>query len=75
MGANQMQDGRNNGVISDRERTYLTTVLPTALTLEDFFDVYVDAEGTCATGRKHAPLCESQPVEKGLAMIAAVTPT
>jgi hypothetical protein len=37
MGANQMQDGRNNGVISDRERTYLTTVLPTALTIDRFF--------------------------------------
>jgi len=75
MGANQMQDGRNNGVIPDGERTYLTTVLPTALSLSDFFDVYVDAEDMRATGSKHAPLCESQPVEKGLAMIAAVTPT
>ena len=56
MGANQMQDGRNSGVIPDGEGTYLTTVLPTALTLERrFFDVYVDAENTRATGSKHAP--------------------
>jgi hypothetical protein len=44
MGANQMQDGRNKGVICNAERTYLTTVspmtvLPTALTLERLFDV------------------------------------
>ena len=48
MGANQMQDGRNNGVIPDGERTYLTTVLPTALTLERFLRSQCDAEDTRA---------------------------
>jgi hypothetical protein len=39
MGAKQMQDGATMALFLNGARTYLTTVLPTALTFGRFFDV------------------------------------
>jgi hypothetical protein len=44
MGANQMQDGRNSGVIPDVNAPISLPSCQPRSRLSDFFDVYVDAE-------------------------------